>query len=459
MALLLHYTGQDYISRGLLNTELTPGSTSAIVGGCKTGKGFAFDGTANSALDVNNIGIPMPTEFTVSCWVKVNDIVGGKTIWTNGGLSNSGFLIDIQSTNIRIVSYNTSNVAYLIETGSGFAETNKWYHIVAGVRDNKTFLYIDKTFIGETIIPGTIRPEFEPIIGLRTGRRNPMYGQICNFKYYDHALSTKEIREDYKSLILHYPLNKAITDTVLDVSGFQRHITNLTNNTVTLDSNSQVYSASLKNDGTQALVGTSDLTDLNGLNELSISFWVYKTNANTEAILTNRTIVGKGISIFIFNTQIHVDISSRNVYSYTLPLNEWVNICITQSATEQKLYANGVLVSTMTPSSLSGIGNYTSISNSNVSGGEIQRKLNGNVQDIRFYATALTEDDVKNLYNTRHSIDKNGNYYTYELIEGQTRVGMKKNGQTKCDEIIENEDGSFSIKSDTTIKVNNIKEI
>ena len=48
MALLLHYTGQDYISRGLLNTQLTPGSTSAIVGGCKTGKGFAFDGTTNS---------------------------------------------------------------------------------------------------------------------------------------------------------------------------------------------------------------------------------------------------------------------------------------------------------------------------------------------------------------------------------------------------------------------------
>ena len=75
MALLLHYTGQDYISRGLLNTELTPGSTSAIVGGCKTGKGFAFDGTANSPLYVNNIGISMPTQFTVSCWILVNNFL------------------------------------------------------------------------------------------------------------------------------------------------------------------------------------------------------------------------------------------------------------------------------------------------------------------------------------------------------------------------------------------------
>lgn len=71
MALLLHYTGQDYISRGLLNTELTPGSTSAIVGGCKTGKGFAF---AN--INVSDAYTSMTTvndnQLSISAWIRTN---------------------------------------------------------------------------------------------------------------------------------------------------------------------------------------------------------------------------------------------------------------------------------------------------------------------------------------------------------------------------------------------------
>ena len=125
MALLLHYTGQDYVSRGLLKTELTPGSTSAIVGGCKTGKGFAFDGTVDSALYVNNIGISMPTKFTVSCWAKVDTIVGIKTIWTNGGTTNSGFQVDFFNDRLRVVVYNIADNAHVLQANIVFAEANK----------------------------------------------------------------------------------------------------------------------------------------------------------------------------------------------------------------------------------------------------------------------------------------------------------------------------------------------
>ena len=83
MALLLHYTGQDYISRGLLNTELTPGSTSAIVGGCKTGKGFSFDGTANSVMPIN-AGFQRPDSVSISCWAKASNSTGFKTIFSSG---------------------------------------------------------------------------------------------------------------------------------------------------------------------------------------------------------------------------------------------------------------------------------------------------------------------------------------------------------------------------------------
>ena len=41
----------------------------------------------------------------------------------------------------------------------------------------------------------------------------------------------------------------------------------------------------------------------------------------------------------------------------------------------------------------------------------------GYVCDYREYATALSADDIKELYNTEASIDNKGNIFTYQLIE------------------------------------------
>lgn len=166
---------------------------------------------------------------------------------------------------------------------------------------------------------------------------------------------------------------------------------------------------------------------------------------------------GNGI-LFTFRNSVVVAYfyGARIEFNYRPTVDTWHHIVLVKTPTQIKVYADGIHIYTAgTTTSLKNFSNTTSISSTPSSSNQISE---GNVQDIRFYATALTEDDVKDLYNVRHSIDKNGNYYTYELIEGDTGVGMKRNGQTNCDDLIE-ENGEFRIKNDSTIKVNNLKEI
>jgi hypothetical protein len=91
----------------------------------------------------------------------------------------------------------------------------------------------------------------------------------------------------------------------------------------------------------------------------------------------------------------------------------WVHYCGTFDTTNgMRLYQNGQLVasnSNTTAISYSITTNYIGMYSSNY--------FNGSISDFRLYATALTADQVRELYEASMSIDKSSNIYVRELIE------------------------------------------
>ena len=224
MALLLHYTGQDYISRGLLKTELTPGSTSAIVGGCKTGKGFSFDGTNNSAY-INMTSFDNTNIIAISTWFRtgVSIVVGENlTVFATSNNTRPQLIIEVFGTNRIGIGVLDSNNSYNVATTADNAVTpNVWHHLYAQI--NKTTrrltLYLNGVLVQNKSYPSvTLQTSNRFYIGRRLDIVKPFNGQVCNFKLYNHVLSQKEIKEDYKSLMLHYKLDKPITTQVFDHS-------------------------------------------------------------------------------------------------------------------------------------------------------------------------------------------------------------------------------------------------
>lgn len=98
--------------------------------------------------------------------------------------------------------------------------------------------------------------------------------------------------------------------------------------------------------------------------------------------------------------------------SATYELNKWNMITMTRNASETKFYINGELKITGSAGTIPS-GDYF-IGAWNTSS---QQNYKGKISDFRLYSTVLPAEDIKMLYNTSASIDKNGNMYAYEFKE------------------------------------------
>ena len=104
-----------------------------------------------------------------------------------------------------------------------------------------------------------------------------------------------------------------------------------------------------------------------------------------------------------------------------LPLDEWIMVSAVWNGSTCKLYENDnevFSVDTLTP----GSANITYVAIGTE--GETlppssSRQIHGAIDDVKIFATALSVDDISQLYKNRASIDDKGNLYATEIIENE----------------------------------------
>lgn len=153
----------------------------------------------------------------------------------------------------------------------------------------------------------------------------------------------------------------------------------------------------------------------------TVSFWaIYKANNTMAFGHTN----GNRLNLFFASSKIYWNTgdSYNNPFqnngtdiSNSAYMNSWHHYVITADGTSNKLYIDGEYAGTAktfrpltgTTLVLSGWSTDTSVS----------YRLGDKISDFRLYSTTLSEQDIKELYNTGASIDKGNNLHTYELLE------------------------------------------
>lgn len=168
-------------------------------------------------------------------------------------------------------------------------------------------------------------------------------------------------------------------------------------------------------DGNTGSIQIPNLATLVPNGEFTMNCWIY--HDNTWSSKGYETIFGgpSGFELEAKNTSTNAPVLHARSWGKgeaTYELNKWNMITMTRNASESKFYINGELKITGSAGTIPS-GNYF-IGAWNTSS---QQNYKGKISDFRLYSNVLSVDDIKELYNTSASVDKNGNMYAYEFKE------------------------------------------
>ena len=339
----------------------------------------------------------------------------------------------------RIILYNRARTIRC--NANVTTNDNKWHHICGtyDISDNKIRIYIDgqlKNTVsyadGETYASSWANGLFIGRDPNNVTERDDYYfqGSLSDIRIYDHALSDKEVYELAKGLMFHLKLDN--TD-LYDCSGYGWDVSKYSSGTLSENSDTARYNKSLIFDGN---VSISTQANLNNSETVTVACWAKPNNANLNAlcgfadsgnwwqfVIGGYSEVGENkLCIRDNGDGVH---GTRYEYSLgTIEANKWIHIVCSYNKGTAKIYKNGELFSTNTTGG--------SALNSNMVlnkvGSNNNANFNGSISDFRIYRTALTDEQVRELYKVGGSIDNHGNAHCYEVIENGDWYRICKGG-------------------------------
>lgn len=169
--------------------------------------------------------------------------------------------------------------------------------------------------------------------------------------------------------------------------------------------------------------------NLGDLSEVTISFWVKQSSGsgNYSTVIANKaTLGGAGLWLAVNTESVGLWFYSWrnkvNLYCKSnkgkLILDKWYHAVFVFDNGVASWYQNGEPAGTSDISA-----NQTVIPINDLyigdpyTGSSWNTTFLGSLSDVRIYATALSAEDIKELYETSASIDQNGNTWAYELEE------------------------------------------
>lgn len=205
-----------------------------------------------------------------------------------------------------------------------------------------------------------------------------------------------------------------------DCSGYLRNGTK--SGTITWDVDSPRYTTSYKFNGSSCIKNNQFYFNSN---IWTVSLWYKRNTAPTdwETIIclskNDGSDSNKKIGIMLNSNRIWFKAEDNSMSMSSLKIGEWCHLAIVSNGTSATIYENGIQKGTTTMSS-SVTGAYDLVIGARAAsaGASTTSYYNkGNISDVRIYTTALSAEDIAELYHSAVIVDNTGKNYAYEYFE------------------------------------------
>jgi len=403
------------------------------IGKNNKGAGINFNGESNSSYIGTSFPSTPPTSYTAEAWIKPNSISGASHItfgYTIMAASSSNatrypIWLLLKDGEIRLSAFSDSSIAYNQTSGANI-QTNKWYHIAASATQNGiATIYVNGiglTSFSSGNTPWTTLDKLT-FSDLRPDRNISFNGIIDDAKIYNYVRTPAQIAYDYNKggPVGWWKFDECQGNIVNNSSGIGNSGVIIIGSSGTQNSlgtcqigTSAAWTngASGKINGSLSFDGSDDYVTITSNNSLNltqaggaVSLW-FKTGTNATGSI-NGSLVAKtngysnGYWFTKYNNKLRISLFGTSglemVGNKTITDNVWHHAVANWTSDTLSIYIDGLLDKSQSYAfSFTTAANPLYIARMSSTG---EGYFAGQMDDVRIYNYALTDEQIKILYN------------------------------------------------------------
>ena len=357
---------------------------------------------------LNDAYVEGTTNLVTSITKGGQTTVNGYEVTTSGVSKDTYFTLNLSE---KIVAGNT----YTISCRNNF-DTGLYWDFPIGSQANQTLTWrITSGYSSYTFIANSGNSYWDNNTCFMDDLSGTARNAGKSFKMWDWQIEKK----DHATPFVIGTRNET---TVHDCSGYQNNGTIFRALNCIGDSPRYKISTHFTSSIPSRIMLPSDMSCLSGNNEQTLSCWVRSYGLGSGMTQSGLISLGYGNTLFLGTSGYYYRIDNGSSLG-SIGANQnphdgnWHLVTATYKSGVASIYIDGILknsVSCIFSNRYINIGGNcigTEVNNSPV------YNLNGDISDIRMYATALSADDIKELYNTSAYVLDNGTLLTYNLEE------------------------------------------
>lgn len=403
--------------------------------------GRCYFASTTSAYAESTTEIYRNGDLSLCFWFKLtayaSSPTGLVTLHSHSDTSNIGINLGASNKLAISIGYTDASREW---SGKNSAETialNTWYHACVTFEKtaNKISVYLNG--VREHVSTLTKEVKFLPkklsvnrwSVGY-TGYMSTCY--YNDIRFYDHALSAKEVKEISKGLMLHYNFNEIVGTNVRDNSGFKNHANIVTANAPTHTSDDSAMGSSSFLFANGAKQSNGNYQHIAATNTVrvpesgTISYYIkysgtengdnkYAVGFENHCSMNNASALG---IIYRYDASNH----TTKTYNKDLRDGKWHMHTFSWTVNGKfRNYVDGVRLQEADVAAMEYAGKFRRFLVGNA-WGTTYGGHSGYLDDIRVYATQLSDNDVAELYKVKGSVSKNGKLFVNEIIENANGI-------------------------------------